>query len=168
MLACFGVLLIAMTRLHFATNLLVSFALYGALHASSLVIARRERHPIWRNCLFIAAAAGLSALTLHAGIAAAHWLVPSGVKGALYAVLGFSAATGAATYGVLIRLCGLYQLTAGALAVICLNCLLAAYVAIFTLTHLPFLGQWWLVVLWWYAFSGGLWYFARNQGRVVW
>ena len=162
LLACFGFLLIAMTRLHFATDLSAGFALYGALHASALVIALRAHPPIWRNCIFIGAAAGLSAMTLHVGIAAAHWLGTSGGNLAPYAALGISAVTGAATYGVLMRLCGIYELSARALAVICLNCMLAAYAAIFTLSHFHFLGRWWLAVLWWYAFSGGLWY-CDNQ-----
>ena len=163
LLACFGVSLIAMTRLHFAADLSVSFALYGALHASALVIALRAQHPIRRNCIFIGVAAGLSAMTLHVGIAAAHWLETGGGSSALYAALGISSVTGAATYGVLIRLCGIYELSVRALAVICLNCLLAAYAAIFTLAHLHFLGRWWLAVLWWCAFSGGLWY-CDTQG----
>jgi hypothetical protein len=162
MLACFGGLLIAMTRLHFATNVSVCFALYGALHASALVIALRGHPPIWRNGIFIAAAAGLSAMTLHVGIATAHWLGPSGGNVALYAALGLSAVTGAAAYGVLIRVCGIHELTARALAVICLSCLLAAYAAIVTLAHFRFLGQWWLAVLWWYAFSGCLWYLDNH------
>jgi hypothetical protein len=157
-LACFGVLLIAMTRLHFAINVSVCFALYGALHASALVIALRDHHSIGRNCIFIAAAAGLSAMTLHVGIATAHWLGPRGGNVALYTALGLSAVTGAASYGVLIRACGIYELTARALAVICLSCMLAAYAAMVTLAHFRFLGQWWPVVLWWYAFSGCLWY----------
>jgi hypothetical protein len=157
-LACFGVLLIAMTRLHFAMNVSVCFALYGALHASALVIALRDHHSIGRNCIFIAAAAGLSAMTLHVGIATAHWLGPRGGNVALYTALGLSAVTGAATYGVLIRACGIYELTVRALAVICLSCMLAAYAAMVTLAHFRFLGQWWLAVLWWYAFSGCLWY----------
>jgi hypothetical protein len=157
-LACFGVLLIAMTRLHFAMNVSVCFALYGALHASALVIALRDHHSIGRNCIFIAAAAGLSAMTLHVGIATAHWLGPRGGNVALYTALGLSAVTGAASYGVLIRACGIYELTARALAVICLSCMLAAYAAMVTLAHFRFQGQWWPVVLWWYAFSGCLWY----------
>jgi len=163
LLACFGVLLIAMTWLHFATDLSVSFALYGALHASALIIALRAHHPFWRNCIFIGAAAGLSAMTLHVGIAAAHWLGTSGGNAALYAALGLSALTGAATYGVLIRLCGVFELSARALAVMCANCMLAAYAAFFTLAHFHFLGRWWLAVLWWYAFSGGLWYFDTQR-----
>ena len=158
LLACFGFLLIAMTRLHVATDLSASFALYGALHASALVIALRAHHPFRRNCIFIGAAAGLSAMTLHGGIAAAHWLGTGGGNVAFYAALGISSVTGAATYGVLIRLCGICELSARALAVICLNCMLAAYAAMFTLAHFHFLGRWWLAVLWWYAFSGGVWY----------
>jgi hypothetical protein len=163
LLACFGVLLIAMTQLHLATDLSLSFALYGALHASALVIALRAHHPIWRNCSFIAAASALSAMTLHFGIMAGQLIGTSRGNAALYAVLGLSGATGAVAYGVLIQLSGIYELTSRSLAVVCVNCMLATCVAFFTLARFHSLGRWWLAVLWWYAFSGALWYFDRRN-----
>jgi hypothetical protein len=167
LLACCGVLLIALTRLHLATPLSFSFALYGALHAAALIAALRARHPIWRKCLFIAAAAALSAATFRCGIIAGQLLGASRGNAALYAVPGLSAATGAAAYGVLIHLSGIYGLTARSLAVICVTCMLATCAAFFTLTRFHSLGRWWLAVLWWYAFSGGLWYFDKRYQRTA-
>jgi hypothetical protein len=167
LLACFGLLLIAMTQLHLATDLSLSFALYGALHAAALVIALRAHHPLRRKCLFIAAAAALSAMTLHFGIIAGQLLGTSRGNPALYAVLGLSGAMGAAAYGILIRLSGIDELTWRSLAVICVNCLLATCAALFTLTRFHSLGPWWLAVMWWCAFSGGLWYFDKRRQRAV-
>ena len=166
LLACFGLLLIAMTQLHVGTDLALSFALYGALHAAALVIALRAHHPIWRKCLFIAAAAALSAMTFHFGIVAGQLLGTGRGSAALYAVLGFCGAMGAAAYAVLIHLCGIYELTSRSLAVLCVNCMLAACAAFFTLTRFHSLGQWWLAMLWWYAFSGGLWFFDKRSHGV--
>jgi hypothetical protein len=81
----------------------------------------------------------------------------------LYAVLAICTVTGAVSYGILMRLLGVYELTPDSLAVISVGCTLAMYVAFFTLTHAQFLGRWWLAVLWWFAFSGGLWYCDRRQ-----
>jgi hypothetical protein len=167
LLACFGGLLIAMTQLHLATDLSLSFALYGTLHAAALVIALRAHHPIWRKCSFIAAAAALSAWTLHFGIIAERLLGASRGTAALYAVLGLSGAAGAAAYGVLIRLSGIYELTSRSLAVLCVNCMLASCAAFFTLARFHSLGRWWLAVMWWCAFSGGLWYFDKRNQRAV-
>jgi hypothetical protein len=167
LLACFGLLLIAMTQLHLATDLSLSFGLYGALQAAALVIALRAHHPVWRKCLFIAAAAALSAMTLRFGIVAAQLLGTSRGNTALYAVPGLSGAMGAAAYGVLIRLSGIYELSSRSLAVICVNCMVATGAAFFTLTRFHSLGPWWLAVTWWYAFSGGLWYFDKRNQRAV-
>ena len=167
LLACFGVLLIAVTQLHLPAGLSLSFALYGALHAAALVMALRAHHPVWRKCSFVAAAAALSAMTLHFGIFAGQLLGTSREDAALYAVLGLSGAAGAAAYAVLIHLSGIYELTSRSLAVLCASCMLAACAAFFTLMRFHFLGRWWLAVLWWYAFSGGLWYFDKRNQRAV-
>ena len=76
--------------------------------------------------------------------------------------MGFAALMGAVSYGVLIRIFRMYELNAGSIALIAVGCMLATYVAAFTLAHSHFLGRWWLAVLWWYAFSGGLWYRDRR------
>jgi hypothetical protein len=38
-------------------------------------------------------------------------------------------------------------------------CVLATSLAFFARTHAELLGGWWLAAAWWFAFSGGLWYF---------
>jgi hypothetical protein len=165
LLACFVLLMVAMARLHLADDLYAAFALYGAMHASALIIALRAHQPLWRKCLFIVTAAALSAAAVGVGIATEQLLGTRRGDSALYAALGFSAVTGAAAYGLLIRLCGFYELTARAIVVICCSCMLATYAAFVTLAHVHSLGRWWLAVLWWYAFSGSLWYFdRRHQG----
>jgi len=166
LLACFSVLLAVTTRLHLLTDLIVCFAVYGALHAAALVLTLRARQPAWRSCLFIFGAAALSVMTLHVGMFGGRFSGALSANAAIYAVLGFSAVTGVVAYGILIRLFGIYGLTLMQLAVISLACLLATYVAFFTLTHSHSLGRWWLAVWWWYAFSGGLWYCDRRQNAV--
>jgi hypothetical protein len=167
LLACFTLLLVVMSRLHPSTNLSASFALYGALHASALVLALRARQPIWRSCLFIAMAASLSVITLRIGIFGRQLseALPGNIG--VYTVFGFSAGIGAVTYGILIRLFGAYKLTAASLAAISVACMLASLLALGTLSYIRFLGLWWLAVPWWYAFSGGLWYFDQHAGAAL-
>jgi hypothetical protein len=162
LLTGFSILLGVMSRLRFLSDLSVSFALYGALHASALVLAQRARHPIEQKCLFIAMAAGLSVLTLNVGIFGMHLTGTLPGNLGLYSVMGFSALTGAVSYGVLIRIFRIYELNAASIVVIAVGCTLATYIAAYTLAHSQFLGRWWLAVLWWYAFSVGLWYFDRR------
>jgi hypothetical protein len=163
LLTCFSVLLAIASQLHLSSNLSLSFALYGALHASALMLSLRARQTIWRQCLFIALSASLSATTLHMGIFGGQ--LSEGLPGSLapYALIGFSAVIGAVSYGLIIRLFRFYTLTARALAEIAIGCMLASFLALFTLSHEHSLGAWWLAVLWWYAFSGGLWNCDRRQ-----
>jgi hypothetical protein len=163
LLAGFAVLLAVITRLHLLTDMIVCFAVYGALHASALILTLRARHAAWRSCLFILSAAALSVMTLRVGMFAGRLSGTLSANLAIYAVLGFSAVTGAVAYGILIRLFGIYELTLRLLAVIALACLLATFVAFFTLTLSHSLGRWWLAVCWWYGFSAGLWYCDRRQ-----
>jgi hypothetical protein len=167
LLACFGLSLIALARLHPADDLTRDFALYGALHASALVFALRARLPVGRACAFIVMAAALSAMTLRVGLFAAQSLGTIRPDAVLYTVLGFSAAAGVAAYGILIRVSGLHALLgARALAMTSIGCSLAAPAALFSMTHLPLLGRWWLAVLWWYAFSVSLWYAERPRSAA--
>jgi hypothetical protein len=164
LLTGFSVSLVVIARLHLLSDLSVSFALYGALHASALALTLRARQPLWRRCLFIAMAAGLSVMTLRVGILGMRLLGTLPGNLGLYTALGFSAVIGAVTYGISIRLFGILKLTLKTLAVVSIGCMVAAYVAFFTLAYFHSLGRWWLVVLWWYAFSGGLWY---SDARVM-
>jgi hypothetical protein len=165
LLICLSALLAVTPRPHLPSDLDASFALYGALHASALMLTLRARRPIWRKCLFVIVAAGLSVTALRAGILGRHLSVMFTGNAGLYAALGFSALAGAVTYGILIRLFGISLITLGSLAAISLGCVLAAFVALFTGSHFHFLGPWWLATLWWLAFSGGLWYFDQRRSR---
>jgi hypothetical protein len=162
LLGAFGVVLAVISRLHLLSNLDASFALYGALHAAALVLSLGMRRSGWRQCLFIVLAAALCIMTLHLGTWIVHRLgrLPGGIG--LYTALGVAAWTGAVTYGISIRLLGIRRLTPRLLAVIGLGCALATYAAFLTLAHVHFLGRWLLPVLWWFAFSGGLWYRDRR------
>lgn len=161
-LAAFSASVAAITRLHLSTDLSASFALYGALHATALVVALRARRSIWRMCLFIAMAAALSAITLRAGIFAGQLSGALARNFAPYAVLGLSAAAGAVAYGILIRLFGIYELSLNSLTVVAIGCMLATWTALFTLAHIHSLGTEWFAIFWGHAFSGGLWYFDRR------
>jgi hypothetical protein len=161
-LTCFSVMAGLTAPLPLASNVPLSFALYGGLHALALVVALRAPQPLWRMALFIGVAAAISVLTLRAGLIALQLLgsLPGNFR--LYAALGFAAMIGALAYGILIRQLKMHPLPASALALISLGCVAAAYVGFFTLAHGHALGRWWLAVLWWYAFSAGLWYFDRR------
>jgi hypothetical protein len=166
LLACFSVLLAVMTRLPLSNDLSVSFALYGALHASALVLTLRAPQPMVRNCLFVVTAAGLCVITLRVGMIGRHLF--GALPGNLgpYTALGLATVTGALTYGVLIRLCAIFPMTRVSLSVISLGCMSATFLALFTAGPLHFPGPWWLAVLWWHAFSGGLWYFDQRHSRA--
>jgi hypothetical protein len=163
LLTAFAALTYLLSRVSFPASLAVAFALYGALHATALVLSIRVPLPVGRSGLFIATAAVLSASILHLGILGEH--LSAGMPAGLgtYVVLGFASVTGAVTYGISIRVFRLYRLSAATLSTISLGCLSAACLALFTLSRFPFLGPWWLVVLWWCAFSGGLWFCDRRQ-----
>jgi hypothetical protein len=143
--------------------LAATFALYGALHASALVLALRSPQPLPRGLLFIAMAACLSVLTLSVAMLARPLVGSLPVTWGLYALLGVSSVTGAVTYGTLIRLYWMPELTLGRLAVVAVSCLLATVLAFFTLSHVPLLGRWWLAALWWYGLSAGLWLCERHH-----
>jgi hypothetical protein len=159
LLACFSVLIAVIGRLHLAPNISASFAMYGALHAAALVLALRSHHSIWRRCWFVAAGAALSVLALRVGTLAGQLtgIGPGNIN--FFWLLGLSAATGAVAYGLSIRLFGFHALTVPKLAAIAAACLMATCIGGLGVTHIRLLGPWWLAVVWWHAFSAGLWYF---------
>jgi hypothetical protein len=162
LLACFSVLIAAMSGLHLERNTSLSLAIYGVLHASALVFALRSRSPIWRKCSFIAIAAFLSVFALRVGIDVSQLagIGPGSVN--VYGLLALSAAAGALTYGLAIRVIGIDTLTLPALAAVTAGCLLATSIAGLTVRHFHLPGAWLLAVVWWHAFSAGLSYFDRR------
>jgi hypothetical protein len=162
LLSIFSVMLCVTWRLQVSGGLAVSFAGYGALHASALVLAQRMRRSLLQPCIFIAMAAALSLMTLRIGLIAMQvsgTLLPN-VK--LY-VLGLSAMGGAVSYGILIRVFRIQELGLPEIVGISVGCMFATYVAIFALKHFHSSDSWPLAILWWYAFSGSLWYFDRRH-----
>jgi hypothetical protein len=167
LLACFSILSAVMTRLPVSNDLSVSFALYGALHASALVLSLRAPQPIARNCLFVVIAAGLCVITLRVGMVGRHLFGALPGNLGIYTALALATITGALTYGLLIRLCGIFPMTLVSLGAISLGCMSATFLALFTAGPLHFPGPWWLAVLWWHAYSGGVWYVDRRQSRAA-
>jgi hypothetical protein len=163
LLGAFSVGLAVISRLHLLSNLDASFALYGALHAAALVLSLGTRRSGWGQCLFIVLAAALCVMTLHLGIWIMHGLgwLPGNIG--LYTALGVAAWVGAVVYGISVRLWGIRPLKPRSLAVIGVGCAVATYAAYLSLAHVHSLGRWWLTVLWWFAFSGGLWYHDRRR-----
>ena len=166
LLACFSALLAATTGLQASTGPAVSFAAYGALHASALLLSLRARRAPWRLVSFIAVAAMLSVITVRLGITGMHVFGAAPGTARFYAVSGFCAITGATMYGFLIRLEGVLELSVREIVLISIGCMLSTFVAMVMVLHSRYLGRWWLAVLWWYAFSAGLWYFDRRQTAV--
>ena len=163
LLGVFGLSLAVISRLHLPGNLDASFALYGALHATALVLSLGTRRTGWRLCLFIMLAAGLCVMTLHLGIWIMHRLGQLPGTTGLYAALGVAAWAGAVAYGISIQLWRIHRFDPRSLALNGLGCSAATYVAFLSLAHFHSLGRWWLPVLWWFAFSGGLWYRDRRR-----
>jgi hypothetical protein len=156
-LAAFAALMAWLGHSSAAPNLVTDFALYGSLHAAALVIAQSGRRLDWRDGLFIAVSgafsAGVSEASLRVWPLAAMLPEPLG----RYALLALSAATGALVYGTWIRLRGIVPLNPLSVGKIAIGCALAAVVGLATIKAAGSHGAWWIAVLWWYAFSFGLW-----------
>jgi acyl-CoA synthetase (AMP-forming)/AMP-acid ligase II len=155
----FGVLVAWMSKSSLPYNLYSAFALYGTLHAAAMVLSLNPRRLTSRRCLFIAAAAALSVATVAVGMLGRQVaaLLPETLG--RYSLLAVSAAAGAVAYGIAIRLFGILALAPRAIAKISLGCMLAAAAALLTIRATGLVGPWWIAVLWWYAFSLGLWCF---------
>lgn len=143
--------------------LLPSFALYGALHAITLVLAlpAGSRNTL-NKLLFIGGAAALNVAVLYAGILSLQGLREVLAELRLYLVLSVCALFGAIAYGFWVRLFWWPALRPRAIAQTALGCLaaVALSLALERLTR-PF-GNWWLVAVWWLAFSAGLWRAVRR------
>jgi hypothetical protein len=140
-------------------SLIVTFAVSGALHASALVITLRAPESLARKSGFVAIAAALSVLTLYVGIISlVLFSVLPGTE-RLYVVLGVCSLSGAITYGSAVRLFWMRNLSSRLILAMSVLCLPATSIAFFARTYTELLGGWWLAAAWWFAFSGGLWYF---------
>jgi hypothetical protein len=150
----------------FGGAFLPTFAISGALHALALVLTLRASQALWRKCAFVALAAALSVLTLYIGILSLELFAILPAAARLYLVLGLCSASGAITYGSLIRHYWMPTLSPRSILAIALGCVLGTLLAFFARGYLPFLAGWWLAAAWWFAFSAGLCYFDTHpRGR---
>jgi hypothetical protein len=147
-------------------SLLVSFAINGALHALSLVLALRSVQSNLRKLAFIASAAALSVFTMYVGIIGLVLLAVVPGNERLYLVLGLCSLTGAITYGSAIRLFWIRKLSPRRILGMAFLCLLATSLAFFGRAYSEALGGWWLTAVWWFAFSGGLWFFDTHPDSL--
>jgi hypothetical protein len=164
MLGAGAVVLFAVTRWDpFDDPLLTTFALSGAIHAVALVLALRAAQTPLRKGLFVAIAAAMSVMTLYIGIAGLVLFAVLPGNERLYMVLGLCAVSGAIAYGLLIRGFWMKTFSTRFILAIAAACLPAAFIAFFVRGYLQFLEGWWLAAVWWFAFSGGLWYFDTRR-----
>jgi hypothetical protein len=135
-------------------SLLVSFAINGALHALSLSLSLLSSQSILRKSAFIASAAALSVFTMYVGIIGLvlFAVVPGNER--LYLALGLCSLTGAITYGSLIRLFWIRKFSPRRILGLAFLCLLATSLAFF------------VTAVWWFAFSGGLWFFDTHPDAL--
>jgi hypothetical protein len=147
-------------------SLIVSFAINGALHAIALVLTLRVPRTAPRKLAFIALASALSVLTMYIGITGLVIFAVLPGNERLYAVLGLCAVSGAITYGSLSRLFWLERFPSKLILGIAIVCLLATWLAFFIRLNADFLGGWWLAAAWWFAFSGGLWFFDTHPDAL--
>lgn len=147
-------------------SLLASFALNGALHAMSLSLALRSPQRMARKSAFIALAAAFSVFTMYVGIAGLvlFAVVPGNER--LYMVLGLCSLTGAITYGSLIRMFWIRKFPPRCILAMAFLCLLATSLGFFIRSYSEALGGWWLAAVWWFAFSGGLWFFDTHPDAL--
>jgi hypothetical protein len=144
----------------------LAFACYGALHAATVALCLRPRPTPRRALAFLAAAALESGLLARLGWVALPLLGSDAVSAALL-VVAASAFAGALGYGVLLRFLLRYPLGLAPLVTMALACTLAACAALALTRRFPAGGSTWLAVLWWLAFSGGLWVVASRHTRAA-
>jgi hypothetical protein len=140
-------------------SLIATFAINGTLHAYALILTLRTPESLARKSAFIAIAAVLSVLTLYVGIIGLVLFAVLPGNERLYVVLGVCSLWGAITYGSLIRLFWMRNLSPRLILAMSALCVLTTSLAFFARTYSEFLGSWWLAAAWWFALSGGLWYF---------
>jgi hypothetical protein len=140
-------------------QILVTFAINGAVHASTLVFNLCSPSTLVRKLLFIALATALSMVTLYIGIVGLVLFAVLPATERLYFVLGLCALSGAITYAALIRLFWLKKFPSKSILAIAVGCMFAVFIVFLARTYFEALAGWALAGSWWFAFSGGLWYF---------
>jgi hypothetical protein len=132
----------------------------------SLSLALRSPQGILRKMAFIVIAAALSVFTMYVGILGlVLFAVVPGIE-RLYLVLGLCSLAGAITYGSLIRMFWIRKFSPRCILGMAVLCLLATSLGFFVRAYSEALGGWWLAAVWWFAFSGGLWFFDSHPDAL--
>jgi hypothetical protein len=147
------VVLAGVSRTPLYENLVFACAVNGALHAGALIASLRAAATVLRKLLFVAIAAGLSIMSMYAGIIAlvALSILPDTERLPAVAVIG--AMTGAITYGSLIRTVWIRGIRPRAILGMATLCAMAALAGYLLKLKFDSPGIWWLAVIWWLAFS---------------
>jgi hypothetical protein len=161
LLVCLAAVLAATRRWSPAIGVVATFGIYGALHASTLVVTLRAHPRAGRRLLFIAIASSLSMLSAALGVSASHFVGGSMGIARTASLLSLSSGIGAAAYASLIRRFFAAQLTLSAIVAIVLGCIVATLAMLVSGIHLKG-GVLWVAVSWWFAMSLGLWF---HDGR---
>lgn len=163
------------------------FALIGAIHATSMVMSLRDRAPFARGIAFVALVATLSLVTPFLGFLAAPalpyvvppilWLFPflksigdstPGDSVRFFVVVTSASACGALGYGFLVRWFWLRPLRLSELIRAVTFCLIATSLAFAIPVALTSINRdvagYLPAVLWWFAFSGAL-YWSESRGN---
>ena len=159
-----GGMIIGAERWRRSLGAIPSFALYGALHSTTLVIALRAPWPASRKAAFVAISACLAALSVLTALNLNRYLVTPWGVAAPAVPLTLSSALGAAGYALLIRVFWIPALPRKASICISLCCAVATLAALPSGMYLHILRGWWFAIIWWSAFSLALWYFDAFFG----
>lgn len=167
LIACVGV--IAGWRLSQAFGfsklpVIPKLALYGALHATTLVLAIGGPSLLRLRSVFVLIASGFSVLALYAGIQIARWMGLFNSQHAFVAAFAVTSAVGAVLYGLLIRWTWLRQFSVLGILTIAASCVVTTLVTAHMAAGSPWLAEG-LSVVWWLTFSSGLYLLARQRWR---
>jgi hypothetical protein len=144
-------------------------ALYGALHSCTLVlsIGSSSARSMRRTVLLVAGGAMLAMLTARLGLYGLKAIGPHATPAAPAMVVAAVAALGAFAYGASIRKVLAERPGAGSLVAISLACAAVAAVSFEVCRRRHSAEALWMVVPWWFAFSGGLWCAARVAPTAI-
>jgi hypothetical protein len=163
--AAVAIIILATAAQLFGDHLLLSFALYGALHALALSIAIAGQVPLKRP-LFVVLAALLNVAVMYEGIYVFGALQVLAQSARLHTTLGLCAFSGALAYGFLIRGFWFNRFSPRRIAQLAIGCLIASQLALFATDFALVLGNWWFVTVWWFAYSAGLWIINRRTDAL--
>lgn len=142
------------------------FALYGALHAATLVLCLRSSPSIARQILFVAGAAVLATAVVRCAFFAMGFV--AGLPGATgpLALLMTASGAGALTYLWAVRITWGFTAARGASWGLPFACAFTAGAAFVVTNHYHALSGLWLAIPWWGAFSAALCLYDEG-GRAV-